>query len=127
MHFLIVVPIRLDIEHYRWKSGGNRRRREQDMTNEIESARVAALGDGSNVPQNRSSRVEIGRLDEEKTPFLVFGRDLCEHVVVAFSPANMKLATKTLLSLEVTTSGISPQSISFLPKPIPQFWNSLLR
>src|ERR1700732_3978413 len=72
MHFLIVVPIRLDVEHHRRESGRYRSRRDQNMTNEIESAGVAACGDGSDIPQNRSPCVEIGRLDEEKAPFLVF-------------------------------------------------------
>ena len=54
MHFLIVVPIRLDVEHHRRESGRYRSRRDQNMTNEIESAGVVPCGDGSDIPQNRS-------------------------------------------------------------------------
>jgi hypothetical protein len=43
---------------------------------------VAASGDGSDVPADGLSCVEIGRLDEEQLTFRVFRRNPREHIVV---------------------------------------------
>src|SRR5215813_10114714 len=82
MHFLIGLPIRLDIKHHRRESAGYRGRREQDMTNDIKRAWIPARGNRTDVPQHRLPRVEIGRLNDEQPPFLVLGRDLHEHIAV---------------------------------------------
>ena len=52
------------------------------MTNELERGGMPARGDGSNIPADGLSRVEISRLDEEQTALRIFRCDPREHFVV---------------------------------------------
>ncbi len=82
MHLLIAVSIDHYVQHHRWKQPGNRCRCAQDVDDQVAFARVIARGDRTDIPNDRTTLIEIGRHDEEQASFGVFLRDPLNHRLV---------------------------------------------
>ena len=52
------------------------------MTDQRQRARIAAFGDGADVPAHGDPRVEVGGLDEQQAALAVFGGDFRDQGLV---------------------------------------------
>ena len=82
MHLLMFLTINRDIQHDRGENNGDRRRRKQNVNDEIASFRIVARCNRADIPDDRTSLVEIGRQDEQKSSFGVFFGNPANHLVI---------------------------------------------
>ena len=66
MHFLKPLAVDRRVDHHRREDGRDRSRCQQDVDDQLARVRMAALRNGSEVPDHRSALVEIGGQDQQQ-------------------------------------------------------------
>lgn len=82
MKFVKCLSLGPHVDEDRKESTRNGCRSEQDIVYEVRGTGIQAVGDRAEVPEHRTSGIEIRRADEQASSFSVFRRDFRDHVGV---------------------------------------------
>src|SRR6267143_6777431 len=85
VQLLMIDAIDGNGEHDGREHRGDRGGRQQNLPYERHGLRVSALGDSSDIPDDRKTSVEIGGDDDERSPASVLACDALDNLFVEIS------------------------------------------